>query len=57
MVYFKEICILTSLVSFVFGIFVYLRGVNKKINKIWLLMSVCVSLWSLGLGMMVFAPN
>ncbi|MCM8782714.1 MAG: hypothetical protein NC828_06695, partial [Candidatus Omnitrophica bacterium] len=29
----------------------------RKINKVWLLMSICVSLWSLGLGLMASAPS
>lgn len=35
----------------------YFRGVARKINKVWLLMSLYVSLWSLGLGLMVSAPT
>jgi signal transduction histidine kinase len=57
MPYFKEMCILTSFISLVFGIFVYFRGMKATINKIWLLMSVCVSLWSLGLGLMISATS
>ena len=43
--------------SFILGLFVYLRDKKNKINIIWGLFCICVALWSLGLGMMTNSPN
>lgn len=45
-------CLVTSFSSLLLGAFVYLKGREKGPNRIWGITSLCVSLWSLGLGMM-----
>jgi len=54
---FVVVCIFTSILSLFFGIFVYLKGRAKRVNQIWGLMSLSVTFWSLGLGLMANAPN
>ncbi len=54
---FVVVCVFTSILSLFFGIFVYLKGKTRRVNQIWGLMSLSVMLWSLGLGLMVNAPN
>lgn len=49
---FVSACILNSILSVFLGVFVYLRGKNKIINKVWVICCLSVSLWIFGLGMM-----
>ena len=39
-------CAITGTLSFLFGIFVYLRNRSSSVNKIWMILNFCVSLWS-----------
>ncbi len=39
-------CAITGTLSFLFGIFVYLRNRSSSVNKIWMMLNFCVSLWS-----------
>jgi signal transduction histidine kinase len=39
-------CAITGTLSFLFGIFVYLRNRASSVNKIWMMLNFCVSLWS-----------
>jgi len=39
-------CAVTGTLSSLFGIFVYLRNRSSSVNKIWMMLNFCVSLWS-----------
>ena len=39
-------CAITGTFSFLFGIFVYLRNRSSNVNRIWMMLNFCVSLWS-----------
>lgn len=49
---FYIICFFNSIISFVFGSFVYLKNKASSINKVWALFCITIFFWSLGLGMM-----
>mgnify|MGYP001571057207 CR=1 FL=1 len=45
--------LITAISSFLLGIFVYLRDKNNPTNKNWLLMSMSISVWTLGYCAMI----
>ena len=49
--------IVNSILSLALGIFIYIKGINKILNKIWSLFCLSISLWSLGLGMVCISQN
>ena len=49
--------LLTAVVSLAFSVFVYAKRHSLKANRVWGLFGISCALWSLGLGMMSFAPN
>ncbi len=57
MPYFKEVCIFTGLLFFIVGLIIFLKGRERKINKIWFLVSLSIFFWSLGLGFMISASS
>lgn len=50
-------CVATSLFSIGFSAFVWLKGRDKAVNRMWSLACLSIGAWSLGLGMMVRAPG
>lgn len=50
-------CIGTAIFSFGFSLFVWLRGREKATNRLWSITCLSISLWALGLGMMVRAET
>ena len=49
---FSSSAILNSIIGLILGIIVYLNNRESKMHKIWMLFSLCISIWSFGLGMM-----
>ncbi len=47
MSFFPLSCLITSFISFIFGIFVFLNKKNR-LNFLWFLTSISISIWSLG---------
>lgn len=45
-------CIINSLLSLFLGILVYIKGTDKKLKTIWMFLSISITLWGFGLGMM-----
>ncbi len=54
---FQVSTLITALVSLLLGIFVYSSGEKTKLNFSWLLTSIFISLWSIGLFGVVFSTN
>ena len=54
---FQASTLMTSAVSLFLGLFVYLGGEKTKLNLSWLLNSVAISAWSIGLFGVVFSIN
>src|SRR6266704_6421575 len=50
-------CILTGIVSLLFGIFVVANHPQAKVNRLWGFVSLSVALWSIGLGFVTNAAN
>lgn len=50
-------CVVNSILSVSIGVFVYLKGKNRIINRVWGLFCLCFSFWSLGLGMMTISST
>jgi signal transduction histidine kinase len=50
-------CVATSLFSFGFCVFVWWKSPRKPVHRMWALTCLSISVWSLGLGMVVRAPN
>lgn len=57
MIFFREFCLLTSVIFLFFGAFVLYKGQTRLLNRMWFAVSVSISLWSLGLGFMSYAPS
>jgi signal transduction histidine kinase len=54
---FEISCLITSLVSFLFGTFTFLNNKKEKLNQLWLGVSISTGLWSLGLFGVVYSNN
>lgn len=54
---FQVSTLITALVSLFLGIFVYLNGGRNKLSFSWLLTSLFIGLWSIGLFGVVFSTN
>jgi signal transduction histidine kinase len=50
-------CVATSLFSLTLGLFVWIKGFHKPVNRMWALTCLSISVWGLGLGMLVRAPD
>jgi len=48
-------CLATAILSVGLGTFVFAKGWKKPVNRLWFLLSLSVSFWSFGLGMMVYS--
>jgi signal transduction histidine kinase len=49
--------LITSLLSFVFGVFVLSNGLKRPANILWFLTCLSIAVWSFGFGMMLNAPS
>ncbi len=54
---FQVSTLITAFVSLFLGLFVYFSGEKTKLNFSWLLTSISISLWSIGLFGVVFSTN
>ncbi|MCX6731613.1 MAG: ATP-binding protein [Candidatus Parcubacteria bacterium] len=54
---FEISCLITSLVSFIFGFFTFLNNKKERLNQFWFLISISTGLWSLGLFGVVYSDN
>src|SRR3989338_7527857 len=54
---FSLFCLLTSVLSFSFGLFCLIKNPRRPTNVAFFANSVAISLWSLGLGFLVVAPS
>jgi signal transduction histidine kinase len=48
---------LTTLTSFILGLFVYLKNNNNILNKLWFLISLSIAGWSFGLCAFILSPD
>jgi len=49
--------LMTAFVSLGLGIYVYIAGRGKHLSKIWFFLSLSISIWSFGVGMMVLSQE
>jgi K+-sensing histidine kinase KdpD len=49
--------LLASIISFILGIFVYLKNTKSVVNRTWLFLSINVSIWSLGIFALHNSPD
>jgi len=49
--------LITGFFSLGLGIYVYLRSSKKHMSKLWFFLTLCIAIWSFGLGMMVLSHN
>lgn len=57
MTLFQISCLITSLISFLFGFFVFLSNRKSNLSRLWFLTSVAISVWSLGFFGVVFSDD
>lgn len=57
MTLFQISCLITSLISSLFGFFVFINNRKLRINRLWFFTSFSISIWSLGFFGVVFSPN
>jgi len=50
-------CLVTAFLSAVFGAYVLVKNVKGPVNRLWFLLSISISGWSLGLGFLVNAST
>jgi len=49
--------LLTAIISFFLGIFVYFKNTKSAVNRSWLILSMCVSIWSFGIFALHNSPD
>ena len=54
---FTTASLITSIISFFLGIFVYLKNTKSVVNRSWLILSLSVSIWSFGIFALHNSPD
>lgn len=54
---YKVISLITAVISFCLGLFVYFKNTKSTINRTWLALSCCVSIWSFGIFALHNSPD
>ena len=54
---FTTASLITAIISFILGIFVYLKNTKSAVNRTWLAFSLSVSIWSFGVFSMHNSPD